>query len=381
MKRLFMVSLTVLMALMLAVSCAEPKANAHTITAYVSASDMTAAKTIGFDGSTTADKATAITHYVIWAFEGSSVGDTENAQDSDHANGYIGKSDYLPAGQAKYQITNLTTQQYTFYAEGYIQNSDTTSYTLIASGKTTSNISPSNNTFNIDVNTFPTGVQSGDITVDVTLPVDLIGTNGTTFNGKLSWKITSMSDYSTPVAEATIDTLTADEGHYELSIDVSSYTAVTPGVWMLFLTATDSADEENTYMSADVLRLLPSLPATGAIDLNSLKPDAYDFTITDKIGTELKFSSDKEAYEAVDDGVTVTLTNATGVSNIIWFVDGTQVSPTAGEGAAGEYTFDNLAPGVRCITGVLYNADKEAEAGSVAFRVTVPDDIEITVKP
>ena len=210
---------------------------------------------------------------------------------------------------------------------------------------------------------------SGAITVAVTLPDDFIDTSGN-YNGKLNWRITSMSDMSTPVAQGTVDkdTINGAKSGKVYTMTVDSQTA---GVYMLFVDAVNDS-ESDTKSNADVLWLLPGLAATGEMDLNSLAVNAFDFTITDKIGTELKpvTSDGKTSYPSTDGTVVITLKETVVGENMkmLWFVDGASKNPE-NEGAA--YTFTGLSRGLHNIVGILWDNSKEASAGSLHVAVDV----------
>ena len=211
--------------------------------------------------------------------------------------------------------------------------------------------------------------SSGAISVAVTLPDDFIDTSGN-YNGKLNWRITSMTDMSTPVDQGTVDkdTINGAKSGKVYTMAVDSQTA---GVYMLFVDAVNDS-ESDTKSNADVLRLLPGLEATGEMDLNSLAVNAFDFTITDKIGTELKpvTSDGKTSYPSTDGTVVITLKETVVGENMkmLWFVDGITTNPS-NEGSA--YTFTGISRGLHNIVGILWDNSKEASVGSLHTAVDV----------
>lgn len=365
-----------------------------TLTVYVG--DGTDTKSIGYTGTESGfesdGSATSITDYKIYVFSGATV--PENLSDN-----LVKASDYLDSSNTKFQITNVTTGYYSFYVEGYIKKNGAGDSNLtgdnfykIASGKQENKyISPTAAEITVEVDTFTAGVKSKDITVDLTLPVDLINTSSGSpvLEGDITWSIRKVNDLSTDLGTGYSGTVTDDtvnaaidstsvsgEYHYELVIP-----GVDPGMYVLTVTATDNVGEakRGAYGNADSLRLLPGLPATGELSLDSLKPSSYEFSVIDKIGSEIEVTvteSDK-VYE-IDEGneITIALSKALAANQVaLWYVDGTAASPTTSDNT--NYLFSGLTSGIRNITGVVYDSTLKAAVGSVSVRVDVPRTVTI----
>ena len=308
-------------------------------------------------------------------------------------------SDYLDSSNTKFQITNVTTGYYSFYVEGYIKqngagdsNLTSDNFYRIASGKQENKyISPTAAEITVNVDTFPTDVKSGNITVDLTLPVDLINTSGESpvLEGDITWSIRKVNDLSTDLGTGYSGTVTDDtvnaaidsasvsgEYHYTLTIP-----GVDPGMYVLTVTATDNVGEakRGAYGNADSLRLLPGLPATGELSLDSLKPSSYEFSVIDKIGSEIEVTvTETDKVYEIDGGdeITISLSKALATNQVaLWYVDGVAASPTTSDNT--NYLFADLASGIRNITGVVYDSTLKAAVGSVSVRVDVPRTVTI----
>ena len=344
-----------LFAVLALASCSEPRTSSAFSVSVNVTPNVFHAKTIGFDEELAANGAAEISHYKVHLFEGAeATGDA-----------YI-DSDYLEAGNT-YRINDITTGEYTFVVDGYIKLATEEYHKIAQSTAQTFRLSPSNNKVNVTLDGL-LEESSGAITVSVTLPDDFIDASGN-YNGKLNWRITPMSDMSTPVDQGTVekDTINGAKSGKVYTMTVDSQTA---GVYMLFVDAVNDT-ESDTKSNADVLRLLPGLAATGEMDLNSLAVNAFDFTITDKIGTELKLvtSDGKTSYPSTDGTVVITLKEAVGENmKMLWFVDGVTTNPS-NEGAV--YTFTELSRGLHNIVGILWDNGKEASAGSLHVAVDV----------
>ena len=327
------------------VSCSEPKTSSAFSVSVNVTPNVFQGKTIGFDEDLATNGAAEISHYKVHLYQGAET--TEEA--------YI-DSDYLEAGNT-YKINDITTGEYTFVVDGYIKLATEEYHKIAQSSAQTFKLSPSNNKVNVTLDGL-LEEASGVISVAVTLPDDFIDASGN-YNGKLNWRITSMTDMSTPVDQGTVDkdTINGTKSGKVYTMTVDSQTA---GVYMLFVDAVNDS-ESDTKSNADVLRLLPGLAATGSMDLNSLAVNAFDFTITDKIGTELKpvTSDGKTSYPSTDGTVVITLKEAVVGENMkmLWFVDGVTKNPS-NEGAA-------------YIVGILWDNSKEASAGSLHAAVDV----------
>ena len=365
-----------------------------TLTVYVG--DGTDTKSIGYTGTESGfesdGSATSITDYKIYVFSGATV--PENLSDN-----LVKASDFLDSSNTKFQITNVTTGYYSFYVEGYIKkngagdsNLTSDNFYKIASGKEENKyISPTAAEITVNVDTFPADVKSGNITVDLTLPVDLINTSGESpvLEGDITWSIRKVNDlstdlgtgYSGTVADETVNaaidsTSVSGEYHYTLTIP-----GVDPGMYVLTVTATDNIGEakRGAYGNADSLRLLPGLPATGELSLDSLKPSSYEFSVIDKIGSEIAVTvTESDMVYEIEEGdeVTIALSKALAANQVaLWYVDGVAASPTTSDNTS--YLFADLASGIRNITGVVYDSTLKAAVGSVAVRVDVPRTVTI----
>ena len=251
-----------LFAALALVSCSEPKTSSAFSVSVNVTSNVFQEKTIGFDENLAVNGAAEISHYKVHLYEG--------AETTGEA--YI-HSDYLEAGNT-YRINDITTGEYTFVVDGYIKLATEEYHKIAESTAQTFKLSPSNNKVNVTLDGL-LEETSGAITVAVTLPDDFIDTSGN-YNGKLNWRITSMSDMTTPVAQGTVDkdTINGAKSGKVYTMTVDSQTA---GVYMLFVDAVNDS-ESDTKSNADVLWLLPGLAATGEMDLNSLAVNAFDFT-------------------------------------------------------------------------------------------------------
>lgn len=291
-----------LLIVLVFIGCKAPDASAVFDVSVNVTSDIFHEKTIGFDGSLSDDGTADVSHYMVYLYEG-----TSSAEEA-----YI-TSEYLQA-DGLYRINDLTTGDYTFVVEGFIKLQDGTFHKIAKSSAQTFRLSPSNNKVNVILDGL-LEESSGAITVSVTLPDDFIDTSGN-YNGKLNWRINSMTDMSTPVDQGTVDkdTINGAKSGKLYTLTVDSQTA---GVYMLFVDAVNDT-ESDTKSNADVLRLLPGLAATGEMDLNSLAVNAFDFTITDKIGTELKpvTADGKTIYPSTDGTVVITLKEIVAVENV-----------------------------------------------------------------
>lgn len=365
-----------------------------TLTVYVG--DGTDTKSIGYTGTESGfesdGSATSITDYKIYVFSGATV--PTNLSDN-----LVKASDYLDSSNTKFQITNVTTGYYSFYVEGYIKqngagdsNLTSDNFYRIASGKQENKyISPTAAEITVEVDTFTTGVKSGNITVDLTLPVDLINTSGESpvLEGDITWSIRKVNDLSTDLGTGYSGTVTDDtvnaaidsasvsgEYHYTLTIP-----GVDPGMYVLTVTATDNVGEakRGAYGNADSLRLLPGLPATGELSLDSLKPSSYEFSVIDKIGSEIEVTvTETDKVYEIDGGdeITISLSKALATNQVaLWYVDGVAASPTTSDNT--NYLFADLASGIRNITGVVYDSTLKAAVGSVSVRVDVPRTVTI----
>ena len=365
-----------------------------TLTVYVG--DGTDTKSIGYTGTESGfesdGSATSITDYKIYVFSGATV--PTNLSDN-----LVKASDYLDSSNTKFQITNVTTGYYSFYVEGYIKqngagdsNLTSDNFYKIASGKQENKyISPTAAEITVNVDTFPTDVKSGNITVDLTLPVDLINTSGESpvLEGDITWSIRKVNDLSTDLGTGYSGTVTDDtvnaaidsasvsgEYHYTLTIP-----GVDPGMYVLTVTATDNVGEakRGAYGNADSLRLLPGLPATGELSLDSLKPSSYEFSVIDKIGSEIEVTvTETDKVYEIDGGdeITISLSKALATNQVaLWYVDGVAASPTTSDNT--NYLFADLASGIRNITGVVYDSTLKAAVGSVSVRVDVPRTVTI----
>lgn len=338
------------------VSCSEPKTSSAFSVSVNVTPNVFQEKTIGFDEDLAANGAAEISHYNVHLYEGTAA--TGDA--------YI-DSEYLEAGNT-YRINDITTGEYTFVVDGYIKLATEEYHKIAQSTAQTFKLSPSNDKVNVMLDGL-LEESSGAISVAVTLPDDFIDTSGN-YNGKLNWRITSMTDMSTPVDQGTVDkdTINGAKSGKVYTMAVDSQTA---GVYMLFVDAVNDS-ESDTKSNADVLRLLPGLEATGEMDLNSLAVNAFDFTITDKIGTELKpvTSDGKTSYPSTDGTVVITLKETVVGENMkmLWFVDGITTNPS-NEGSA--YTFTGISRGLHNIVGILWDNSKEASVGSLHTAVDV----------
>ena len=358
-----------------------------TLTVYVG--DGTDTKSIGYTGTESGFEST---DYKIYVFSGATV--PTNLSDN-----LVKASDYLDSSNTKFQITNVTTGYYSFYVEGYIKqngagdsNLTSDNFYKIASGKQENKyISPTAAEITVNVDTFPTDVKSGNITVDLTLPVDLINTSGESpvLEGDITWSIRKVNDLSTDLGTGYSGTVTDDtvnaaidsasvsgEYHYTLTIP-----GVDPGMYVLTVTATDNVGEakRGAYGNADSLRLLPGLPATGELSLDSLKPSSYEFSVIDKIGSEIEVTvTETDKVYEIDGGdeITISLSKALATNQVaLWYVDGVAASPTTSDNT--NYLFADLASGIRNITGVVYDSTLKAAVGSVSVRVDVPRTVTI----
>ena len=367
-----------------------------TLTVYVG--DGTDTKSIGYTGTESGfesdGSATSITDYKIYVFSGATV--PENLSDN-----LVKASDFLDSSNTKFQITNVTTGYYSFYVEGYIKKNGAGDSNLtgdnfyeIASGKKENvYISPTSASVTVNVDTFPTDVKSGTITVDLTLPVDLINLTGEqktpVLEGDITWSIRKVNDLSTDLGTGYSGTVTDDtvnaaidsasvsgEYHYTLTIP-----GVDPGMYVLTVTATDNVGEakRGAYCNADSLRLLPGLPATGKLSLDSLKPSSYEFSVIDKIGSEIEVTvTESDMVYEIEEGdeITIALSKALAANQVaLWYVDGVAASPTTSDNT--NYLFADLASGIRNITGVVYDSTLKAAVGSVSVRVDVPRTVNI----
>ena len=347
------------------IGCKAPDASAVFDVSVNVTSDIFHEKTIGFNGSLSDDGTADVSHYMVYLYEG-----TSSAGEA-----YI-TSEYLQADRL-YRINDITTGDYTFVVGGFIKLQDGTFHKIAKSSAQTFRLSPSNNKVNVTLDGL-LEESSGAITVSVTLPDDFIDASGN-YNGKLNWRITSMTDMSTPVDQGTVDkdTINGAKSGKVYTMTVDSQTA---GVYMLFVDAVNDT-ESDTKSNADVLRLLPGLAATGEMDLNSLAVNAFDFTITDKIGTELKpvTSDDKTSYPSTDGTVVITLKEAVGENiKVFWFIDGKSIEPGY-EGLS--YTFSELVKGIHNLVGIFWDTDKEISAGSLDVVIDVQREALIEEKP
>ena len=367
------------------VSCEGNPSTADSIvdTLTIRLSDGT--KDIGYTGAESGyaseGGATAITDYKIYVFEGATVPD-------DHSIGLYEASGYLDAANTDFQINNVTTGTYSFYVEGLIQKQGTAGesdddFFLIATG-TQENvyISPVADEISIEVGTFDPATAQ-DITIDLTLPLDLIDSAGD-ITGTLTWNIYSVDDLATADYTGTVDAATmnggitgneADGYHYNLVIPAA--TNVAPGKYVLNVSIA-SGDERGAYANADSLRVLPGLPATGAMNLDAIKPDSYPFSVTDGIGGVIEMNAANNTYDATDGNVNIVLTAPVNEGyTVMWFVDGVQTEITSSDGGT-TYPFTGLQSGIRNITGIVYDPAMEAAIGSVAVRVNVAAEVSIT---
>lgn len=385
-KKIGIAAMLIAAVMMLFASCeGNPKpASNGLVDVTVALSDSTMSKTIGFDGDGALNDATKITHWDIFLYN--ATGETDTSCGGTE----VAKLKKTDATKEEFVINDLTTGWYTFKVEGFIAMDDAnaeadTGYTKIASTVQTEYLSPESDKVTINVDDFIADTKSGDITVKLTMPQDLMDDEGT-FHGTLGYKIFNIDETDfvagTPVAQNDNVSVTATKVDqtdlYSFNLEIEGQD---PGVYILVVTATGTGNAQNTYSNADVLRLLPTLPATGEMNLNSLKPDEYPFTVTDGIGGELEFSTDADAYTATEGNVTINVTSDVAEGyQIMWFIDGEKaVQDTDYTVSEKAYSFTGLESGLRNITGIVYDDSLKAAVGSYSINVTVAP--EVTIEP
>ena len=287
----------------------------------------------------------------------------------DSEGGVLKTSGYMPLtdGTGRFQVTNLVTGTYTIDVSGYIQTGES-SYSLIATGTETASVSAAvENNVVIEIDTFD-DAYTGDITVGITMPVDVVVNN--TVTGTLSWALAAIgNDALSFTGSETLSGTALEDGVYTLVVDNGNIPA---GRYLLTVTL----DNGTPYSSVEVVVAYPGLPSTGTLSLDSRKPADYSFTVTDMIGGKLSVNGEGE-YVAETGSFVVTLEKGlSGTETAIWYVDGEETT-VAGERNA--YTITGLEGGRHIVVLVVYDTAQESAVGSLTIAVEVQGELTIEV--
>ena len=352
------------MALVLAVllvfsSCSEPEnqipGSVESISVRVV--DGTGARTITPDG------AVDVTHYMITIHN-----DAENINQ---------ESGYLTKG-SMFSVSNVPAGTWYATVDAYIMRGEN-DYLKVASAQSVAQeVSAGSSvtlTVNLDKNSLLTDVKSGDVTVTLTMPSALAAASTTFY---YQYEITGLTDdsfsYSSSITSGTV----GSDGTAEITISAET-AGLVQGAYRLEITVQDSQTSPAiTRKGVDVMRLLPGLAATGAIDLSTYEADqSFQLTITDKIGNKLTPSiQDGEETYTLASGVNtlkVKLVEPVAESETIdWYVDGT-VDETVDEtnASTGEYTL-SFQPGNHNVTAIVRDTATAMAVGSISpFKVSL----------
>ena len=219
---------------------------------------------------------------------------------------------------------------------------------------------------------------SGSVTVTLKMPSALVS-EGTPF--RYQYRIIGMTDSGFSRESAILSGNTGADGSASVVIDAETNSLV-QGSYRLEITVFDGEDEAGSTVvrkGVDVMRLLPGLPATGTIDLNSYEADqGFGITITDRIGNLLTPSlvGDGNLYELdseTGNSLTVTLSEPlTDNETIEWYVSGIlDESVDVSQAESGKYTL-SFNPGSYSVTAVVRDTETAMAVGSISpFKVSL----------
>ena len=352
------------MALVLAVllvfsSCSEPEnqipGSVESISVRVV--DGTGARTITPDG------AVDVTHYMITIHN-----DAENINQ---------ESGYLTKG-SMFSVSNVPAGTWYATVDAYIMRGEN-DYLKVASAQSVAQEVTAGSsvtlTVNLDKNSLLTDVKSGDVTVTLTMP-SALAAESTTFY--YQYEITGLTNDSFTYSSSMTSGTVGADGTAEITINAET-AGLVQGAYRLEITVQDSQTSPAiTRKGVDVMRLLPGLAATGAIDLSTYEADqSFQLTITDKIGNKLTPSiQDGEETYTLASGVNtlkVKLVEPVAESETIdWYVDGT-VDETVDEtnASTGEYTL-SFQPGNHNVTAIVRDTATAMAVGSISpFKVSL----------
>ena len=354
------------MALILAVllvfsSCSEPENEipGSVKSIAVRVVDGTGARTITPDG------AVDVTHYMITIHN-----DAENINQ---------ESGYLTKG-SMFSVSNVPAGTWYATVDAYIMRGES-DYLKVASAQSDAQEvtagASATLTVNLDKDSLLTDVKSGDVTVTLTMP-SALAADSTTFY--YQYEITGLTNDSFTYSSSMTSGTVGADGTAEITISAET-AGLVQGAYRLEITVQDSQTSPAiTRKGVDVMRLLPGLAATGAIDLSTYEADqSFQLTITDKIGNKLtpSIQDGEETYtldgQSGENTLKVKLVEPVGESETIdWYVDGT-VDETVDEtnASTGEYTL-SFQPGNHNVTAIVRDTATAMAVGSISpFKVSL----------
>lgn len=186
--------------------------------------------------------------------------------------------------------------------------------------------------------------------------------------GTLGWRIADRSNPDTVYSEGESDiagtVLTEGEDGWYCTLAIDDQ--IPSGLSLAFVTF-DGGDGL-VYSSADIVRALPGLSASGTLSLDIPLEFETGFTVTDGVGDEIGIgiASDGESgYSTGSESITVALDRALEENeSVLWFLSGELIDATIADAG---YTISPIPEGRSYLTAVVWDTEKASAIGSVTI--------------